>query len=118
RRAAGTSDQAAITRGRAETPARPLRIGEADDRDRADILVRHAAEVMRQRKRRRRAALAFAGAAEQLQVVLVDHAQPRRADRMAEAFEAAVDLAGDLAVGIEEAVEHVLPAFAFGADVE
>ena len=37
---------------------------------------------------------------------------------MAEALEAAVDLAGDLAVGVVEAVEHVLPALAGLGDVQ
>jgi len=41
--------------------------------------------------------LAGAGTALQLQVHLVEHAQARRADRMTEALQAAVDLAGDLA---------------------
>ena len=63
-------------------------------------------------------ALAGAGATLQLQIHLVDHADARSADRMAEALQAAVDLAGDLAVAVVEAVEHVLHGAALGRDVE
>src|SRR3546814_12933892 len=51
-------------------------------------------------------------------VILVDHPQSRRADRVAEAFQPAVDLAWDGAVGVVKAVEHVAPAFAFLGDVQ
>ena len=49
----------------------------------------------------------LAGAAEKLKVVLVDHPKPGGADRVAEAFQPAVDLAGDRAVGVELPVKHV-----------
>src|SRR5213593_1465151 len=69
----------------------------------ADVLVRVAAQVLRE------AAidlfqLARTGPAVQLLVDLVDHAQPRRTDRMAEALEAAVGLDRQLAVDVEHAV--------------
>jgi hypothetical protein len=73
---------------------------------------------MAQRQARRLAALTGSRAAEQLQIVLVDHPDAGSADRMAEALEAAVDLAGQGAVSIEEAVEHVFPAFAGFGDVQ
>ena len=57
--------------------------------------------------------LALAGPALQLQIQLVEHAQPRGADGMAETLEAAVDLARDLTCGIEIAVQHRLPCFTF-----
>src|SRR3954469_18169284 len=58
-------------------------------------------------------ALTIACAPLKLQVHLISHAQPGRADRVAEALEPAVDLAGDFAAGVEETIEHVLdrPAF-------
>ena len=52
--------------------------------------------------------LALAGAPEQLQIDLVGHAQAGGADRMAEALQAAVDLAGNGAVAVVSAVEHVV----------
>src|SRR5262245_13522741 len=92
--------------------------GEPHDRHGRDILVRHAAEIVAERKAWRRRSLSRARAAEQLKVILVDHPDAGCADRMAEAFEAAVDLAGHLSVGVEEAVEHVLPALPRFGDME
>src|SRR5436190_17116350 len=88
----------------------------ADDGDAGHVLARRAAEVVGHADARV-FELAGAGAALELQVHLVEHAQARGADRMAEALQAAVDLAGDLAVGVVEAVEHVLPALAGLGDV-
>src|SRR5205085_10716637 len=84
-----------------------LRAVAADDGDRADVLVREAAEVVHEAARRLLLPLPRPGAALQLQIDLVDHAQPRGADRMPEAFEPAVDLTRDFSVGVEEPVHHV-----------
>ncbi len=54
------------------------------------------------------AKLALARAPEQLQVDLVRHAQAAGADRMAEALETAVDLAGDGAVPVVAAIEYIV----------
>src|SRR5690242_4590731 len=89
----------------------------ADDGDARHVLARRAAEIVGHADLRV-LELARAGPALELQVHLVEHAQARGTDRMAEALEAAVDLAGDLAVGIVEAVEHVLPALAGLRDVQ
>src|SRR3546814_15486002 len=51
--------------------------------------------------------------AQELQVIFVDHVDARCADRVAETFEAAVDLARVFPVGVEPAVENILPALAF-----
>src|SRR5262249_13445277 len=67
----------------------------ADDRDSRNIGLREATEVVRQAEEGVLLALALAGTALHLQVHLIDHAQARGADRMAKAFEATVDLAGD-----------------------
>src|SRR6188474_3036729 len=80
----------------------------ADDGHARHVLARRAAEVVGHADARV-LELAGAGAALELQVHLVEHAQARRADRMAEALQAAVDLAGDLAVGVVEAVEDIFP---------
>src|SRR5689334_11738675 len=72
---------------------------EADDGDRTDVLRRLAAEVVGQ-AHGGLAQLARTRPALQLQVHLVEHADAAGADRVAEALEATVDLAGDLAVGI------------------
>src|SRR3546814_2140123 len=56
----------------------------ADDRNRRDILVRHAAEVMREAEGRRARHLAVSGAAQELQIIFVDHADARCADRSEE----------------------------------
>src|SRR3546814_9432026 len=76
------------------------------------MLVRHPAEIVAEREHRAVLSLPLAGAAQYLEVILVDHPQSRRADRVAEAFQPAVDLAWDGAVGVVKAVEHVAPAFA------
>ena len=59
---------------------------------------------MREREARRRD-LTRAGTAEQLVVALIRHAQARGRDRVAEAFQAAIDLARHATIAIEEAVE-------------
>src|SRR6266853_774350 len=89
----------------------------ADDGHAGHVLARRAAQIVGHADARI-LQLAGAGAALELQVHLVEHAQAGGADRMAEAFQPAVDLAGDLAVGVVEAVEHVLPALAGFGDVE
>src|SRR3546814_14800691 len=73
---------------------------------------------MAERKRRRRLPLPISGTAEELEVIFIDHPDSRRADRMAETFEPTVDLAGDRAVGVEEAVEDVAPPLPFLRDVQ
>src|SRR5438132_5053267 len=83
----------------------------------ADVLVRVAAQVLRQ------AAvdlfqLALSGAAMKLLVDLVDHAQARGTDRVAEALEPAVGLDRQLAVAVEHAVEHVVDHAAGLAEAE
>src|SRR5256714_10697263 len=89
----------------------------ADDGDGADVALGEAAEIVGEAEHGLLLPLALAGAALHLQVHFVDHAQARSADRVAEALEAAVDLAGHLAVRVVEAVEHVLDGAAFGRDV-
>src|SRR5215475_45244 len=89
-----------------------------DDGDGRDIHMREAAEIVSEAEDRLRLPLALAGAALHLQIALVEHAQARGADGMAEAFEAAIDLARHLAVGIVEAVQDVLPALALAGDVQ
>src|SRR5215471_2980779 len=89
----------------------------ADDGHARHVLARRAAEIVGHGDLGV-LELAGAGAALELQVHLVEHPEARGADRMAEAFQAAVDLAGNLAVRIVEAVEHVLPAVAGLGDVQ
>src|SRR5450755_402465 len=89
----------------------------ADDGHAGHVLARGAAQIVGHADARV-LQLTRAGAALELQVHLVEHAQARGADRMAEAFQPTVDLAGDLAVGIVEAVEHVFPALAGFGDVQ
>src|SRR5258705_3951029 len=86
----------------------------ADNRDGSDIAMGETTKVVRQAKHRLVLALALAGAAVHLQVHLIDHAQAGSADRMAETFQAAVDLAGDLPVRIVKSVEHILDGAALG----
>src|SRR5262245_47431426 len=73
-----------------------------DDRHRRDVLAGEAAEVVRQPEHGI-AELPCAGVAPELEVHLVEHPQPGRADRVTEALEPPVDLAGHLAGGIVEA---------------
>src|SRR5262249_6339223 len=95
-----------------------LRAVLADDGDGGDIALGKTTEIVGQTKHRLLGPLALAGAALHLKVHLVDHAQPRGADRVAEALEPAVDLTGNPAIGIIKAVEHVLDGAAFGRDVQ
>src|SRR6185295_7451272 len=90
----------------------------SDDGNGGDVALGKTTEVVGQTKHWLLRPLTLAGAALHLQVHLVDHTQTRGADRVAEALEAAVDLTGNLAVGIIEAVEHVLDGAAFGRDVQ
>src|SRR5438093_6607301 len=64
-----------------ERAARVLRAVAADDGDRADVLVGKAAEIVHQPARNFLFALTRPGAAEELQIDLVDHPQARGADR-------------------------------------
>src|SRR5262249_25585909 len=89
-----------------------------DHGDGADVLGREAAQIVREAVAGHLLALAGAGLALHLQIDLVDHAHARCPDRVAEALEAAVDLAWHLAVGIVEAVEHVLDGAALGRHVQ
>src|SRR5690349_11892155 len=68
------------------------------DGDAADIVVGETAEIVGQRAFRPNE-LAIARAAEQLVIPLIHHAQARRADRVAEAFQPAIDIAGHFAIG-------------------
>src|SRR5215472_10656257 len=90
----------------------------ADDGNRAHVLMREPAQIVHEAAHRLLLALPRAGASLHLQIDLVDHAQARCADGMAEAFEPAIDLAWHLAVGVVEAVEHVFDGAAFGRDIE
>ncbi len=69
----------------------------SDNRNAADVLKRETAEIVRQTEPGI-GNLALVRAAVELQVHFVEHSQPRRADGMAETFQPAVHLAGDLAV--------------------
>src|SRR5215467_12774020 len=89
----------------------------ADDGHARHVLARRAAEIVGHADPGI-LELARAGPALELQIHLVEHAQARGADRMAGALQPAVDLARDLAVGVVEAVEHVLPALARLGDVQ
>ncbi len=77
-----------------------------------------ATEIVRKPDRGRLPALTVAGAALHLQIKLIDHAQAGSPDRMAKAFEAAVDLAGEGSVSIVEAVKHVIYRRALLRDVQ
>lgn len=55
---------------------------------------------------------------EELKIHLVDHAKPRSADGMAETFESTVDLAGDRAVMVVEAVQDIAGGLAARGDAE
>src|SRR3979490_2602643 len=90
----------------------------AHDGDGANVALRKAAEVVGEAEARLVLALALAGAALHLQVHFIDHPEARGADGMTEALQAAVDLTGYLAVGVVEAVEHVLDGAALGRDVQ
>ena len=68
-----------------------------DNRDAADVHVRHPAQVVREAKARV-GQLPLVGSPQELQVHLIQHPQPGGADGMAEAFQPAVGLAGHLAV--------------------
>src|SRR6266581_4895670 len=72
--------------------ALPRLLVAADDGHARDVLARCAAEIVRHADARA-LELARPRLALDLQVHLVEHAQARGADRMAEAFQAAVDLA-------------------------
>jgi len=72
------------------------------DHEGADALVGKTAEVVGEAEHGLLLALALLGAALHLQVHLVNHAQPRGVDGVAEALQAAVVLAGDGAVGVVE----------------
>src|SRR3546814_10291466 len=73
---------------------------------------------MRKTKDRLFLALAFASTAEQLKVIFVDHANARGADRVTEALQPSIDLARDRAIGIEAAIQNILPPLAFLRDQE
>src|SRR5690606_26952676 len=87
-----------------------------DDRYRADVEMRQAAEIVGQAERRRLLPLALAGTALHLQIELVEHAQAGGTDRMAEAFQPAVDLAGQAAVAVVETVHDVAPRLTLAGD--
>src|SRR5687768_13040737 len=65
--------------------------GKAEQRDAGNVAIGNPTEVVRQAEGGRRQ-LSFAGAAEQLQIDFVGHAQSRRADRVAEALQSPVHL--------------------------
>src|SRR3546814_15186563 len=71
---------------------------------------------MRKTKDRLFLALAFASTAEQLKVIFVDHANARGADRATEALQTSIDLARDRAIGIEAAIQNILPPLTFLRD--
>ena len=79
------------------------------DRHEAHAASRRAAQVVREPELRV-LDLPRARLAAQLEPHLVHHAEPARADRVAEALEPAVGIHRLRAVAVEAAVEHVLPA--------
>src|SRR5579863_5253094 len=72
---------------------------QAQDRDGGHTQIRDTPQVVRQSETDI-LQLTLARPAEQLVINLIHHAQARGADRMTEAFESAIDLAGDLAAAI------------------
>src|SRR5262245_43577186 len=90
----------------------------ADDGNGSDVALWKAAEVVGQAEHGLLRPLPLAGAALHLQVHFVDHPQPGGADRVAEALEATIDLAGNFAVGVIKGVEHILDGAALGGDVQ
>src|SRR5262249_7203051 len=100
-----------LSAGRREGRSFARLLEAADDGDARQFLARRAAEIVGHADPGI-LELARAGPTLELQVHLVQHAQARGADRMAETLQPAVDLARDLAVGVVEAVEHVFPALA------
>src|SRR5215510_5678939 len=95
-----------------------LRIQLPDDGDGRHVHMREAAEIVGEAENRLLLALALAGAALHLEIKLVEHAEARGADGMAEAFEAAIDLAGKRAAGIEDAVHDVADRAALRREAE
>ena len=62
--------------------------------------------------------LSFTGQAVKLQIHLVQHSEARSTNGMAEAFQAAVDLAGYIAVMVEYPVHHIAPGPAALGDMQ
>src|SRR5689334_1547091 len=96
----------------------PLRADHAHERD---TFAGRAAEVVGERElapARDAGDLPLARLAAQLQPALEQHAQSRGADRVAKRLEAAVRVHGQLAVEIEGAGEHFLPAGAARREAE
>src|SRR6185437_8818287 len=90
---------------------------DGDGADIDDVAVDHftrraAAEVVDEAEPRI-AQLARAGAAVELQIDLIQHADAAGADRVAKTFQAAVDLAGKTTFGVESAVEDIANRAAF-----
>src|SRR5262249_26797566 len=88
----------------------PLR---ADDAHERDALPGRAAEIVRERElppARDAGDLPLARFTAKLQPAFEQHAQPRGADRVTERLQTAVGIHGQLAVEVERAGEHFLPA--------
>ena len=81
-----------------------------DNRDAADVLEWEPAKIMRQAKFRV-IKLALVCPAMQLKIHFIEHPQARCADGMAEAFKAAVNLAGDFTIAIIKSVHTVFNCF-------
>src|SRR5690606_23297170 len=80
---------------------------QAENGNSRDAEIGHPAQVMRQANARI-GQLPLAGSPLQLVIDLIGHAQARGCNRMAEAFEPAVDLAGQAAIPVEKAIEDVM----------
>src|SRR5882724_5454292 len=84
---------------------RPASVQSSEDRYGGDAVVRRPAEIVREAEIDPRK-LPLPGPEAQLRVDLVGHAQPRRADRVAKALEAAIELSRDAATAVEPPVEN------------
>src|ERR1044072_3197768 len=83
-----------------------------DDGNGADVHGWRAAEIVGH-SNLRVLELPRAGATLELQGHLIKEAKAGSSGGVAEAFESAIDLTGNLTIGVVEAVHHVLPRLAF-----
>src|SRR5262245_3047731 len=90
----------------------------ADNGNGGHVALRETSEIVGQAEHRFLRPLPLAGAALHLQVHFIDHTQTGGANRVAETLQAAVDLAGNLAVRVVKSVQHVLDGAAFGRNVQ
>ena len=90
----------------------PFKRRGAHDGDGRDVLMREATQIVRHADRRI-VELTITSTAEDLIIHFIKHTKAGSANRVTEAFEAAVNLTGYLAVGVIKPVEHILPGLAF-----